>query len=95
MLRSCLHPLIIERAALPDEQIFEQELADTPFDDEQDNGADDDEQHPCPYGSLISRSTKDQLGQLGILYTILALILVSRRVMVDGMSIVSFTPYQG
>ena len=92
MLRSCLHPLIIKRAALLDEQILQQELADTPFDDEQDNGADDDERRLCPYGSL---STKDQLGPLGILYVIIALILVSGRVMADGMSIVSFTPYQG
>ena len=95
MLRSCLHPLIIERAALPDEQILQQELADTPFNDEQDNGADDDERRPRPYGSLISWSTTDQLGPLGILYVILTLILVSGRVMADGMSIVSFTPYQG
>jgi hypothetical protein len=95
MLRSCLHPLIIERAALTDEQILEQELADTPFDDsddEDDNGADDDERRPRPYGSLISWSTTDQLGPLGILYVILALILVSGRVMTDGTSIVSFTP---
>lgn len=86
MLRSCLHPLIIERAALTDEQILEQELADTPFDDsddEDDNGADDDERRPRPYGSLISWSTTDQLGPLGILYVILALILVSGRVMTD------------
>ena len=95
MLRSCLHPLIIERAALTDEQILEQELADTPFDDsddEDDNGADDEERRPRPYGSLISWSTTDQLGSLGILYVILALILVSGRVMTDGMFIVSFTP---
>lgn len=95
MLRSCLHPLIIERAALTDEQILEQELADTPFDDsddEDDNGADDDERRPRPYGSLISWSTTDQLGPLGILYVILALILVSGRVMTDGMSVVFFTP---
>ncbi|KIJ91541.1 hypothetical protein K443DRAFT_685927, partial [Laccaria amethystina LaAM-08-1] len=94
MLRSCLHPLIIERAALTDEQILEQELADTPFDDsddEDDNGADEDERRPRPYGSLISWSTTDQLGPLGILYVILALILVSGRVMTNGMSFLSFT----
>ncbi|KIJ90175.1 hypothetical protein K443DRAFT_686926 [Laccaria amethystina LaAM-08-1] len=83
MLRSCLHPLIIERAGLTDEQILEQELADTPFDDsddEDDNGADDDERRPRPYGSLISWSITNELG---ILHVILALILVSGRVMTD------------
>jgi hypothetical protein len=94
-LRSCLHPFIAEQAALTDEQILEQEHADTSFDDsddEDDNGADDDVRRPRPYGSLISWSTTDQLGPLGILYVILALILVGGKVMTDGMSIVSFTP---
>ncbi|KIJ90130.1 hypothetical protein K443DRAFT_686945 [Laccaria amethystina LaAM-08-1] len=85
-LRSCLHPFIVEQAALTDEQILEQEHADTSFDDsddEDDNGADDDERRPRPYGSLISWSTTDQLGPLGILYVILALIIVSGRVRTD------------
>ena len=97
MLRSCLHPLVIERAAPTDEQILEQELAITPLDDSDDvddNGADDNERHPRPYGSLISWSPTDQLGPSGILYVILALILVSGRIMTDGTPIVSFT-YQG
>ena len=39
------------------------------------------------YGSIISWSKADQLGPLGVLYVILALILVSGRVVSDGMSI--------
>ena len=53
-------PPIVERAALTDEQILEQELPDTPFDDlddEDDNGGDDDERRSRLYGGLISWST--------------------------------------
>ncbi|KAF5375853.1 hypothetical protein D9615_008195 [Tricholomella constricta] len=80
ILRSVLDPVIIEHAALTDEQILEQEAADAPSDDDDD---DDDEYMPRFYGSLISWSSADQLGGIGILYTILALILVSGRVMSD------------
>ncbi|KAG6856199.1 hypothetical protein H0H87_006595 [Tephrocybe sp. NHM501043] len=81
ILRSVLHPVIIEHAALTDEQILEDEADDAPSDDDND---DDDSYAPQFYGSLISWSSADQLGALGILYTILALILVSGRVISDS-----------
>ncbi|KAH0580455.1 hypothetical protein J132_00190 [Termitomyces sp. J132] len=80
ILRSVLHPMIIEHAALTDEQILEEEAADVPSEDD-----DDDESYSTQYyGSLVSWSSADQLGALGILYTILALILVSGRVISDA-----------
>ena len=45
---------------------------------------DDEEGYPSSSGTLISWSTSDQLGAVGITYVILALILVSGRVMSDG-----------
>lgn len=83
ILRSTLDPLIIELAALTDEHILEEEAVDAPSDDD-----DDDMFGPRSYGSIISWSTADQLGPIGVLYIILALILVSGRVMSDG----EFTP---
>ena len=44
---------------------------------------DDDDELPSTYGSIISWSTSDQLGALGFLYVILALILVSGRTLDD------------
>ncbi|GLB42868.1 putative MAGE-domain-containing protein [Lyophyllum shimeji] len=80
ILRSVLHPTIIEHAALTDEQILEEEVADAPSDDDDD---DDEAYMPRFYGSIISWTSSDQLGATGILYTLLALILVSGRVMSD------------
>ncbi|KAF9466735.1 MAGE family-domain-containing protein [Collybia nuda] len=80
ILRSVLDPIIIEHAALTDEQIYEEEHADAPSEDE------DDPEDGTPvrsYGSIISWSTSDQLGPTAILYTILSLILVSGRAMTD------------
>ncbi|KAG5650330.1 hypothetical protein H0H81_012602 [Sphagnurus paluster] len=68
-----------EYAALTDETILEEESADILSDD----GDDDDDPHIRSYGSLISWSSSDQLGAVGILYTILALILVNGRTMSD------------
>jgi len=70
ILRSALDPLIIEYAALTDEQILEEEVAEAPSDDDGDDGS-----QLRSYGSIISWSASDQLGSIGILYVILALIL--------------------
>ncbi|KAG6852948.1 hypothetical protein C0991_007928 [Blastosporella zonata] len=81
ILRSVLHPVIIEYAALTDIEILEEEVAEAPSEDDDD---DDESYTPKFYGSLISWSSADQLGALGILYTILALILVNGRVISDS-----------
>lgn len=50
------------------------------------NGWDDNvEQHPRTYGSILSWTQNDQLGALGVLYVILALILVNGRVVQERM----------
>jgi len=76
ILRSILDSVILDYAALTDQEIYEQEIEDLP------EGADD--VALVTYGSIISWSDSDQLGSLGILYVVLALILVSGRVIADS-----------
>jgi hypothetical protein len=75
-----LDPVIVEFAALTDEQILEEEVVDEPDDHDY-----DDPSATRSYGSIIAWSHADQLGPIGLLYVILALILVSGRVMNEGM----------
>jgi hypothetical protein len=78
ILRSTLDPALIERAAVTNKRIFEVEAADAPDD------VDDAEPGARTYGSLIAWNGADQLAALGILYVILALILVSGKVISDS-----------
>lgn len=78
-MRSTLDPIILDYAALTDQEIYEQEIEDLP------DGADD--AVLVTYGSIISWSDSDQLGSLGILYVVLALILVSGRIIADSMHV--------
>ena len=50
----------------------------------EDDDEDDAERVPKYYGSLISWTKGDQLGAIGVLYVILALVLVNGRVMADS-----------
>ena len=50
----------------------------------EDDDEDDAERVPKYYGSLISWTKGDQLGAVGVLYVILALVLVNGRIMTDG-----------
>lgn len=95
ILRSCLDPILIERAAQTDVDILEEEAGDQSVlfpslfnsDDEgdvEDDEDDDAERVPKYYGSLISWTKGDQLGAIGVLYVILALVLVNGRVMTDS-----------
>ncbi|KAH9054702.1 MAGE-domain-containing protein [Lactarius vividus] len=77
ILRSILDPALIERAALTNKRIFEVEAADAPDD------VASAEPGTRTYGSLIAWNSADQLAALGILYVILALILVSGKVISD------------
>lgn len=86
ILRSVLDPRLIHAAAQTDEQINEEEAKEAPSDDE------DDEilqggYTPRYYGSIISWSRSEQPGPIGILYVVLAIILVNGRVIPDSMSI--------
>jgi hypothetical protein len=76
--------LIIQIAAQTDEDILEAEAAAAPSEGEEEDDDDENAFGPRYYGSIISWNTADQLGPTGILYIILALILVSGRVMSDG-----------
>nr|GAT52227.1 predicted protein [Mycena chlorophos] len=78
ILRSTLSPQLIEAMAATDEDILEVEAEDAPSEDD-----DDDEYTAKSYGNMLAWSKADQLAPLGILYVILALILVSGRVVGD------------
>jgi len=77
ILRSTLDPALIERAALTNKRILEAEAADAPDD------VDGAEHGVRTYGSIIAWNSADQLSALGILHVILALILVSGKVITD------------
>jgi hypothetical protein len=78
ILRSTLDPALIERAALTNKRLLEAEAADMPDD------VDGAEQGVRPYGTLIAWNSADQLSALGILHVILALVLVSGKVISDS-----------
>ncbi|TFK63639.1 MAGE-domain-containing protein [Pluteus cervinus] len=78
ILRSALDSDLIAIAAETDEKILDQELKELPEDLDH-----DDETAIRTYGSILSWSTSDQLGGLGVLYVVLALILVNGRVISD------------
>ncbi|KAJ6472320.1 MAGE family-domain-containing protein [Mycena vitilis] len=80
ILRSTLDARIIAEAARTHEEILEDEAADAPSDDDDDDPL---ASGGTAYGSIISWSSADHVGALGVLYVILALILVSGRVMGD------------
>jgi hypothetical protein len=73
-----LDPALIERAALTNKRLLEAEAADTP--DEVDGA----EHGVRTYGTLIAWNNADQLSALGILHVILALVLVSGKVISDS-----------
>ncbi|KAK2464995.1 hypothetical protein APHAL10511_003071 [Amanita phalloides] len=82
ILRSTLDPRLIEIAAQTDEQIHEEEANEAPSDDE-DNEFSEGGYTPRYYGSIISWTRGEQPGPIGILYVILALILVNGRIISD------------
>jgi hypothetical protein len=92
ILRSTLDPILIERAAQTEEEILEEEARDHAIlypslnqsDDDSDDSEAEAERPPKYYGSLISWTKSDQLGPIGILYVILALILVNGRAISDS-----------
>ncbi|KAF8639276.1 hypothetical protein AX16_010348 [Volvariella volvacea WC 439] len=79
ILRSALDAQLIALASQSDVEIRNQEVEDIPPELE-----DDDDLRPVAYGSLISWSQGEQVGAVGILYIVLALILVNGRVISDA-----------
>ncbi|TDL23424.1 MAGE-domain-containing protein [Rickenella mellea] len=78
ILRSALHENLIEAAAATDELILEDEIMGISEDDDE-----DDDANPRTYGSILSWSSADELGSIGLLYVLLALVLVSGGVLSD------------
>ncbi|KAF8151613.1 MAGE family-domain-containing protein [Crassisporium funariophilum] len=92
IVRSCLDPILIEHAAETDADILAEEAGDhgtlfpSTLSDDGEGAEDDDddaERIPKYFGSIISWSRADQLGSVGIMYVILALVLVNGRVITD------------
>ncbi|KAI0064965.1 MAGE-domain-containing protein [Artomyces pyxidatus] len=79
ILRSTLHPIIIEHASLSDPEILAKEAEDPA------GGVDfeGDEAGVRNYGSMIAWNSSDQLASVGVLYVILAVILVNGKVLSD------------
>ncbi|KAI0942216.1 hypothetical protein AcW1_002900 [Taiwanofungus camphoratus] len=82
ILRSVLHPIIIEQAVAANADILAVEQADLA--NGNDDNDDDDGAGTSSNGSILAWHTADQLGSIGILYVILALILVDGRVVSDN-----------
>jgi hypothetical protein len=80
ILRSILDSVIIERAAETDGHLLEMERKELA------NSGEDDEDEIRTYGSIISWSAGDQLSLIGVLYVVLALILIHGRHMPDSKS---------
>ncbi|KAI0367842.1 MAGE-domain-containing protein [Pilatotrama ljubarskyi] len=83
ILRSTLNPALIEKACMPDAEIRELEQTEHP--DENEEFAEDD--NPIgtrSTGSIFAWHSADQLPSVGILYVILALILVEGRSIADN-----------
>ncbi|KAF8191872.1 hypothetical protein K438DRAFT_871860 [Mycena galopus ATCC 62051] len=80
ILRSILNEHLIEEEALTREELMEEEAADAPADEDE---GDEIGSEATAYGSIISWSSADHVGAFGVLYVVLAHILVSGRVMGD------------
>ncbi|CAK5272258.1 unnamed protein product [Mycena citricolor] len=76
IVRSVLNQRLLDQASIVHEDILEEEAVDGPSDDEEDDSG-------SRSGTIISWAQADQVGPLGILYTILSLVLVNGRVVGD------------
>ncbi|KAI0752475.1 MAGE-domain-containing protein [Daedaleopsis nitida] len=83
ILRSYLDPALIELACTPDQELKELEQQEN-RDENEEFAEDDNPVSTRSTGSLFAWHNTDQLPSVGILYVILALILVEGRVISDG-----------
>ncbi|CCM00210.1 uncharacterized protein FIBRA_02238 [Fibroporia radiculosa] len=79
ILRSVLHPAIIAQANAPDPEILALEREEPALVDGEDARENDSSSRAT--GSILAWHQSDELGSVGVLYTVLALILVDGRVM--------------
>lgn len=84
MLRSLLDPALVEQACAPDAEIRELEQKEH-VDENEEFAEDDNPIGQRSTGSIFAWHGSDQLASTGILYVILALILVEGRVISDSM----------
>ena len=93
ILRSALDPALIQQACTPDAEIREMEQNENK--DENEEFAEDDNLISTrSTGSIIAWHNADQLPSIGILYVILALILVEGRVISDSTFSPSYACYK-
>lgn len=85
ILRSLLDAALIEKASAPDAEIRELEQSEHP-DANEEFAEDDNKVGTRSIGSIFAWQHADQLASVGILYVILALILVEGRVISDSTS---------
>ncbi|KAF7792012.1 hypothetical protein EIP86_003039 [Pleurotus ostreatoroseus] len=78
ILRSVLDPALIELAAQQDEDILVLEQ------DDDENAPNDDEETSPSTGAIFAWQYSDQLGSIGLLYVILALVLVNGKAILDN-----------
>ncbi|KAL1942185.1 hypothetical protein VTO73DRAFT_6249 [Trametes versicolor] len=83
ILRSLLDAALIEKASAPDAEIRELEQSEHP-DANEEFAEDDNKVGTRSIGSIFAWQHADQLASVGILYVILALILVEGRVISDN-----------
>ncbi|PCH34545.1 MAGE-domain-containing protein [Wolfiporia cocos MD-104 SS10] len=85
ILRSILHPKIISIASTPDPEILQIEKADlVQFAETHHTSDHGEDTGPGVSGCILGWSQADEVGSVGLLYTILALILVDGRTMRDS-----------
>ena len=91
ILRSALDSVLIERTTSTNKRILEAEAAEAPDD------VDGTDPGMRTYGCLIAWNSADQLSALGILHVILALILVSGKIISDSATpspfLLRFSPF--
>ncbi|KAI0357198.1 MAGE-domain-containing protein [Trametes cingulata] len=83
ILRSTLDPALIQKASAPDAEIRELEQSERP-DENEEFAEDDNPVGTRSTGSIFAWHSGDQLASVGILYVILALILVEGRSIADN-----------
>lgn len=81
ILRSVLDPRLISAAVTPDDAI---KAVEQQPDSDEDDDPDDSAVKSANTGAIVAWQNADQLSAIGILYVVLALVLVHGRAISDG-----------